>query len=64
MSDPVHPAIVEAEKKIQDILLDLVNRHGLNIDHVYVDTRRFANYRVEIFEVAPALTPQERETRS
>ena len=61
MSDPVHPAITEAEEEIQDILLDLVNRHGLNIDHVYVDTRRFANYRVEIFEVAPAISPHQQD---
>jgi hypothetical protein len=49
----VHPAIVEAEKKIQRILLDLANEHGLMIDSVGVDTRQFANYRVEIFEQAP-----------
>lgn len=48
-----HPAIIEAEKKIQGILLDLANDHGLDIEIVSVDTRNFANYRTEIFEKAP-----------
>lgn len=38
-----------AEEKIQSILLDLVNEHGLDIDGVKVDTRNWANFRVEIW---------------
>lgn len=53
MSMPVHPAIVTAEKKIQAILLDLANEHGIVVETVDVDTRKFANCRVEIFERAP-----------
>lgn len=53
MTEYVHPAITAAEKKIQAIVLDLVNNHGLDIDSVTVDTRNFANFRTEIFEVAP-----------
>jgi hypothetical protein len=53
MTEKPHPAILAAEKKIQAILLDLANEHGLVIDVVNVDTRRFANYRTEIFEEAP-----------
>lgn len=53
MTDAVHPAIVAAEKKIQAVLLDLVNEHGLQIETVDVDTRNFANFRTEIFEKAP-----------
>lgn len=44
-----HEALLEAaEKKIQKILLDLVNEHGLNVVHVEVDTRRYANLAVQI----------------
>jgi hypothetical protein len=49
----VHPEIAKAEKEIQAILLRLRNDHGLAIANVDVDTRNFANYRTEIFEVAP-----------
>ena len=51
--DSVNPAIIEAERKIQAVLLDLANNHGLQIDTVNVDTRNFANFRTEIFEKAP-----------
>lgn len=53
MPMPVNPAIVTAEKKIQEILLDLANEHGIVVETVDVDTRKFANCRVEIFERAP-----------
>lgn len=53
----VHPAIIEAEKKIQAIILGLANDHGLSIDHVHVDTRNFAAYRTEIYETAPRRGP-------
>jgi gamma-glutamyl:cysteine ligase YbdK (ATP-grasp superfamily) len=53
MTYEVHPAIVAAEKKIRAVLLELANDHGLAIDSVCVDTRNFANFRTEIFEVAP-----------
>lgn len=42
--------IGRAEVAIQKILLDLVNDHGIKIDVVNVDTRSFANMRVEIIE--------------
>lgn len=42
-------AIKEAEEKIQRILLDLWEFIGFDIDEVQVDTRQFANYKVEIF---------------
>jgi uncharacterized protein YaeQ len=38
----------EAEKQIQEILLDLVNEHGAKIEWMEVDTRRFANLSVNI----------------
>lgn len=44
-----HEALLEtAEKKIQKILLDLVNEHGLKVVHVEVDTRNYANLAVQI----------------
>lgn len=58
MPDEVHhPAIVDAEKKIQAIILGLVNDHNLEIECVDVDTRNFANFRTEIFEKAPRKVP-------
>jgi hypothetical protein len=36
MTYEVHPAIIAAEKKIQAVLLELANDHGLAIDSVCV----------------------------
>lgn len=44
----IHSAIIAAEKKIQSILLDLVNEHSLKLEHVRVDVRTFADFKVEI----------------
>jgi hypothetical protein len=41
-------AVSKAEVKIQKILIDLYNELGLDIEHVRVDTRNFANLAVEI----------------
>ena len=38
----------EAERQIQEILLDLTNEHGAKIEHIEVDTRRFVNLSVNI----------------
>lgn len=38
----------KAETEIQAILLGLENDHGIEIDHVTVDTRNFANLGVQI----------------
>lgn len=42
-------ALDAAERQIQHILLNLEDEHGLKIENVEVDTRNFANLRVEIF---------------
>ena len=42
-------ALKNAENQIQKILLDLEEATGREIDVVQVDTRQFANLRVEIF---------------
>lgn len=39
----------QAEERIQKILLDLEEEAGREIDAVQVDTRQFANLKVEIF---------------
>ena len=41
----------ELERAIQSALLDFVNSTGREIEHVRVDTRRFANLSVEVFLV-------------
>ncbi len=41
--------LTKAEKAIQRILLDLEEHTGRKIEHMQLDTRRFANLRVEIF---------------
>jgi hypothetical protein len=41
-------AVSKAEARIQKILIDLANDLELDIDHVRVDTRNFANLAVEI----------------
>lgn len=42
-------AVKEAEEKIQRILLDLEDVVGEDVNSVDVDTRQFANLRVEIW---------------
>jgi len=48
-----HPAVnarlVDAEKRIQEIIIELVSDTGMHVDAVHVDTRNFENYRTEIF---------------
>ncbi|MEJ2116365.1 MAG: hypothetical protein P8Y36_00110 [Alphaproteobacteria bacterium] len=39
----------KAEEQIQRILIDLEEESGESIDVVQVDTRQFANLKVEIF---------------
>lgn len=41
-------AVEEAERKIQGILLDLVNNHGAEIIGIEVDTRPLGEMRVAI----------------
>lgn len=48
MTDP-KAARRNAEEQIQRILIDLEEEAGEEIDSVDVDTRQFANLRVEIF---------------
>lgn len=45
----IDAAIEKAEQQIQRILLDLADETGRDIDFVNVDTRPFANLKVEIF---------------
>ncbi len=45
---PIEAILTNAEKRIQSILLDLVNERGCRIFAVDVDTRAFANLAVEI----------------
>ena len=40
--------LTEAEERIQEILLDLKNEHGLKIESIDADTRPFGNCRVNI----------------
>lgn len=42
-------AITEAEKKLQSILIDLVNEHDIKLQDVRIDVRTFANFKVDIF---------------
>lgn len=51
MTEAQLKAIEAAEAEIQEILLDLDVEVG-KIAHVNIDTRNFANYRVEIFTEA------------
>lgn len=47
--DKHEAAVKAAELKIQEILFDLSENTGREIDQVQVDTRRFGNLKVEIF---------------
>jgi hypothetical protein len=43
--------VLAAERKVQAILIELadkIGRHGMTLDSVRVDGRRFSNLRVEI----------------
>jgi hypothetical protein len=42
-------AVSKAEVRIRKILIDLEDETGLQIDHMRVDTRNFANNDVSIF---------------
>jgi hypothetical protein len=49
----IDAAITEAEKAIQSLLTKLTNDTGIEITYVSVDTRSFANLRVEILSTTP-----------
>jgi hypothetical protein len=45
----IEAARIKAEKAIQRILIDLAETTMSKVDHVDVDTRNFANLKVEIY---------------
>lgn len=49
-------ALREAERTIQRILIRLANDHGIEVESVEVDTRRFANLAVSIIPAERAST--------